>query len=61
MISVSISINGEPIYARSARRVGGESGEMCTYLVDDGNVITHHYDDGAVILAKKMLDCIKEI
>ena len=60
MITVSILINGNPIYTRSAIRESGSIGEVCAYKCDDGSIITHHYDDGAVTLAHKMLDTIKE-
>lgn len=57
MISVSIAINGEPIYARSCvnrRR------EHNAYICDDGTHIEHNPDDGAVALAIKMLQTIQE-
>lgn len=60
MITVSILINGQPIYTRSAVRKRGCIGEVCAYKCDDGSIIEHHYDDGAVTLAHKMLDTIKE-
>lgn len=60
MITVSIFINNNPILTRSAYRIKGNEGESCQYHCDDGSMITHNYDDGAVVLAKKMLDTIKE-
>lgn len=62
MITVSILINGQPIYTRTAIRVesGNRKGKISRYKVDDGTVISHHYDDGAVILAKMMLDTISK-
>ena len=59
MITVSISINGRVIYARSARNVGGE--DICKYRLDDGSFILHKRKNGAIKLAKKMLDTIKEV
>lgn len=61
MISVSISINGEPIFARSARNQSeyNEKGET-KYFTDAGVVIWHDYKMGAIPLAKKMLDSINE-
>lgn len=53
MITVAILINGHPIAARSAYRV--KNGE---YKCDDGTLIKHKYADGAVELAKKLLDTI---
>lgn len=60
MITVAVLINGQPIYTRSAVRESGSISEICTYRCDDGSIITHTYDDGAVTLAHKMLDTIKE-
>lgn len=59
MITVSIFINNNPILTRSAHRIKGLEGEICQYHVDDGSIIEHNYNDGAVVLAKKMLDTIK--
>ena len=63
MITVSIFINGNPIITRSARNV------ICVdidkgifrYDIDDGSIVTHKRTDGAVVLAKKMLDTVREI
>ena len=61
MLTVSILINGQPIYTRSAFRLEGKKGEECKYKCDDGSIITHNYNDGAVKLAHKLLDTIKEL
>lgn len=61
MITISILINGQPLYTRSAFRTEGKQGEVCKYKCDDGSVITHNYNDGAVKLAHKLLDTIKEL
>jgi hypothetical protein len=68
MITVSILINGHPIFTRSARNIGkgckkGRSANLLPdrYKLDDGTIITHHRENGAVYLAKMMLDHIKEI
>lgn len=60
MITVSILINGQPIYTRSARRLTEKGKGNCAYAVDTGQTIEHNYEDGAVVLAKKLLDTIKE-
>lgn len=60
MITVSILINGQPIYTRSARRETGFTNEVCTYKCDDGSILVHCYNDGAVSLAHQMLNTIKE-
>ena len=62
MISVQININGNCIAARSATRIRDEddTGEA-VYKVDDGIEIRHNPDEGAVALAHKLLDCIKEM
>ena len=61
MITVAILINGQPIYTRSARNLDriNEMGEHI-YKVDDGNTVKHRRDKGAVKLAIKMLELIKE-
>lgn len=60
MLTVAILVNGHPLYSRSAVRIKGESGQTCEYECDDGSVIVHDYNDGAVALAHKLLDTIKE-
>lgn len=65
MITVSILINGNAIYTRSAVNVTDENVRIkadttCTYEVDTGAKIKHRYGDGAIVLAKLMLDTIKE-
>lgn len=66
MITVSILINGNPIYTRSAVNVGhvkeatwGKE-RRCDYELDDGSHLQHSPSDGAVKLAKMMLDTICE-
>jgi len=58
MITVNILINGQPIFTRSAVRT--HTGKINHYACDDGTVIRHEYDHGAVRLAMKMLKTIKE-
>ena len=61
MISVSISINGEAIFARSARNQSTTDDNGKTqYITDAGDVIYHDRDKGAVDLAIEMLKTIKE-
>jgi len=57
MIGVYITINGEPIFARTAVNRLRERG---VYVGDDGSEIEHNPDDGAVKLAIKMLQTIKD-
>lgn len=57
MITVSIAINGEPIYARTAVNRLEEVGK---YVLDDGKYLEHDPGDGAVKLAIKMLKTIQE-
>lgn len=57
MIGVAITINGQPIFARTAVNRIKERG---VYVVDDGSEIQHNPDDGAVALAIKMLQTIKD-
>lgn len=62
MITVSIAINGEPIFARSAKNhVVKNRDDETKYVTDAGDVIWHKSDmeNGAIELAKSMLDSIK--
>jgi len=62
MITVSILINGHPIYTRSAVNVGEDANYpgRHRYALDDGSELMHTRDDGAVPLAIQMLGTIKE-
>jgi hypothetical protein len=61
MISVAIMINGNPIIARSAvNKMETNKDGQIRYACDDGSNIWHYPQDGAVVLAKKMLDTIRE-
>lgn len=62
MITVAILINGQPIMARSAVNVGKiRSKKYTTYQLDDGSEVIHEESAGAVALAMKMLQTIKEV
>jgi hypothetical protein len=59
MITVSIAINAHAIYTRSAvNQATGKTPE--SYKLDTGEIIKHDPNDGAVVLAIKMLNTIKE-
>jgi 4-hydroxy-3-methylbut-2-enyl diphosphate reductase IspH len=58
MLTVSISVNGEVIYARTVVNRLKEKG---VYICDDGSEIIHKTEDGAVKLAIKALETIKEV
>jgi len=61
MLTVSIAINGVVIFARSARRTDDPDRRgVATYLADDGRAVRHKPKDGAIALAKRLLDGIKE-
>lgn len=61
MFTISISYNGEPLYARSVRKQKDvKKGEITTYKTDAGEVIEFRYGDPIIELAKKVLDTIKE-
>lgn len=64
MITVSIFINGKPIYTRSACNITHKSPRLTSgkdmYEVDDGRVLSHHRDDGAVKLAIMLLKGVLE-
>lgn len=59
MITVAILINGNPILTRSAINRGTGDDGLTTYTVDDGSVLYHRRDDGAVALAVQMLGTVK--
>lgn len=61
MITVAILINGQPIMARSATNTGEKQKGKVIYKVDDGSEILHSPDDGALVLAKKLLNKIKNV
>jgi hypothetical protein len=59
MITVAILINGHPLTARSAVNTMQAGQDHTTaYRLDDGSIIYHDRRDGAVALAKMMLDRI---
>lgn len=60
MLGVTIHINGQVIYARTAVLRGGDGKGMARYETDTGQVVWHDPEDGAMVLAKKLLDTIKE-
>lgn len=60
MITVAILINGQPIMARSAVNTGHKQRGQTEYRVDDGTYVFHDADKGAVPLAIKLLQTIKE-
>ncbi len=66
MITVSILINGQPIFTRTAvnegEYIGGlkKSKGYYRYKLDDGTILIHKQEHGAVKLAKMMLDTIQE-
>lgn len=57
MLTVSIFINGNPIYTRTVVNRLAEHGR---YECDDGSLILHNPKDGAVELAIKALRTIQE-
>ncbi len=60
MLTVAILINGNPLVAKNAinQAESNELGET-KYINDAGEVIWHNPSDGAVVLAKKLLDTIR--
>lgn len=63
MLTVSITVNGKPVYARSAHRRASRHaiGKEQAYLLDTGEQVFHDPDKGIVVLAIKMLKTIKEV
>ncbi len=61
MITIAILINGEPIHACSTTRIKEGGDEVYEYKIDDGSIVKHKYNDGTIVLVKKMLDTIKRL
>jgi len=63
MLTVSITVNGKPVYARSAHRRTSKwaKGKESAYLLDSGEMVYHEYEKGIIPLAIKMLETIKEV
>lgn len=61
MLSVIISVNGNPVMGRSATNMGSLPDGKNKYLADDGKFIMHNPKDGIVKLAMKLLNNIKEV
>lgn len=61
MITVAILINGQPLLARAATNQGRTNsvGETL-YRTDAGVHVWHRRDEGAIALAKKLLDTIDD-
>lgn len=60
MITVSILINGHPLYSRSAVNISKDDVQPQRYKVDTGEIIEHNSEDGAVALSHKLLNTIRE-
>lgn len=66
MLTVSVLINGKPIYTRTAVNVTHKTPQSLragfeVYQLDDGKVLNHNADKGAVDLAIKMLKTVVEV
>ena len=61
MFTVSIDVNARPVYARSCRNTGRKKGDRTIYQVDTGEQILHDPADGAVELARKLLNTIEDV
>lgn len=55
MFIIYLNVNFDTVKKFRCVRIKGEPHQMCTYQLDDGTIIKHHYDDGAEALAIKML------
>lgn len=60
MLTVSILINGHPLYSRSAVNISKDDVQPQRYKVDTGEIIEHNQEDGAVALSHKLLNTIRE-
>jgi hypothetical protein len=61
MISVTVSINGNPIYTRSARNIGEDDDGVYKYKLDTGDILYHKRSDGFMPLVKQMLETVRDI
>jgi hypothetical protein len=59
VITVSILINGQPLFTRSAVNTRVQRRGKTIYSVDDGSFIAHARDKGAIALAVALLKTIK--
>ena len=60
MITVTISINGNAIYTRTAVNRDTQPSGFDKYELDDGRIVLHKRREGAVPLAIRMLAEIRE-
>ena len=58
---VQVKVNQDTIIRTVAQRISGKPGELCTYEVDGGHTIQHHYDEGAEALAIKLLQRLQPV
>jgi len=56
MFSIVINADGTDVRKYSVKRIKGKPGKLCEYLLGDGTIIKHYYDDGAEVLASKILN-----
>ena len=61
MFTVSIDVNARPVYTRSCRNTGRKKDGKTIYALDTGEQVLLDPDDGAVELARKLLDTIEDI
>lgn len=61
MMNVTIAINCNPLYTRTAVNITPDGRDYCEYKLDDGTIIKHKRSEGAKALAKKMIDTIEEV
>lgn len=62
MISIEVKINDRCIFYADAVRIKGKGkGMRCTYQTNQGQIITHDYDEGFKPLVKRLLDLSKDM
>ena len=61
MMTVTIFVNDVPIYTRSVVNISKDNEQPQKYQVDTGKIIFHKQEDGAIVLAHKLLDTITEV
>jgi hypothetical protein len=60
VFTITVYINTVPVITRSCRNTGKTRGGLTIYHCDDGREILHDPNDGAAMLAIKILEGVKD-
>lgn len=56
MFTIELKVNGTVVRKYTVKKIKGGRGGLCEYKLGDGTIIKHNYDDGAEVLAVKVLN-----